>query len=98
MLHCHGDVARSLPQSEQEPPATRSVAGSSPPALALGNLFLLDCGLVARIDRDATRLHRVRHLAHEINLEEAVLECGALDLHVVGQVEDTAERAGRDAL
>src|SRR5262249_28384408 len=49
-------------------------------------------------DRDLARLLRLGDLAHEIDVQESVLEGGAFDLDVVGKLEDALERARRDAL
>src|SRR5262245_6810541 len=53
---------------------------------------------VAVADRDLARLLRLGNLAHEIDVQESVLEARALHLDVVGKLEDALERAGRDAL
>src|SRR5438034_11604539 len=55
-------------------------------------------GSVAGFDRDPAWLHRLRHLTHQVDLQEPVLERGALHLNVVGQAELTPERAAGDAL
>src|SRR5262249_11646652 len=55
--------------------------------------------LRARVaDRDAARLHRLGDLAHEIDVQQPVLERGAPDLDVLGELEHALERARRDAL
>ena len=46
------------------------------------------------IDGDAPRLHGLGHLAHQLNLEQAIVEAGALHLYVVRQVELPLERPG----
>src|SRR5262245_52717232 len=53
---------------------------------------------LAIADRDLARLLGLGNLAHEINVQESVLEGRALDLDVVGQLEDALERTSRDAL
>src|ERR1043165_700128 len=56
-------------------------------------------GLVAACaDRNFARLHRLRNAPHEIDLQQAALERGALDLDVVIQIEMALERTRRDAL
>src|ERR1700751_1339760 len=49
-------------------------------------------------DRDLARLHRLRDLTHEIDVQESVLERRALDLDMLGELEHALERARRDAL
>src|SRR5205823_10238524 len=49
-------------------------------------------------DRDLARLLRLGNLTHEIDVQESVLEARALDLDVVGELEDALERARRNAL
>src|SRR5262249_43776506 len=64
---------------------------------ALGRLRVDHLGL-AIADRDLARLHRLRNLADEVDMEEAVLKRRALDLDVLGELKDALERARRDAL
>jgi hypothetical protein len=52
---------------------------------------------LAVADGDAARLEALRDIAHEVDVEQAVLEAGALDLDVVGELEAALERAGGDA-
>src|ERR1700737_2915491 len=49
-------------------------------------------------DGGLARLLRLGDLAHEINVQEAVLERRTLDLDVVGELEDALESTRRDAL
>src|SRR6202521_4684625 len=49
-------------------------------------------------DWDRPRLHRLRNLAHEVDVQETVLQARAFDLHVVGELEATFEGPLRDAL
>src|SRR5262249_9721088 len=53
---------------------------------------------LAIADRDLAGLLRLGNLTHEIDVQESILEGRALDLDVVGKLEDALERAGRDAL
>src|SRR5947199_3728743 len=53
---------------------------------------------LAIADRDLARLLRLGNLAHEIDVQESVLEGRTLDLDIVGKLEDALERASRDAL
>ena len=78
--------------------------------MTLGDLELFDLavgraagrldGLVAGLahDLDATGPHRLGNLAHEVDVQHAVLEVGTLHLDVVGEAELPTEGAGRDAL
>ena len=60
---------------------------------------MLDLFIVlAGIDRNLTRLHRLGELPHQIDLQKSALERGALHLDVVGEVEDAPERTCRDAM
>src|SRR2546430_4721313 len=47
---------------------------------------------------DLARLLRLGNLAHEIDVQESVLQRRASHLDVVGKLEDALERARRDAL
>ena len=49
-------------------------------------------------DRDRPRLHCLWDLAHEVDVQEPVLEAGTLDLHVVSELEATFEVPRGDAL
>src|SRR6266481_4363382 len=65
--------------------------------LSLRSLDFDHLGL-AIADWDLAGLLRLGNLTHEIDVQESVLERRALDLDVVGKLEDALERAGRDAL
>jgi hypothetical protein len=52
---------------------------------------------VADADFDPARLHGLGHLAHQIELQQPVLERRAFDLNVVGKAEVTLERTGRSS-
>src|SRR5262245_43832651 len=56
----------------------------------------LACRL-AVADGNAARLQALRDIAHEVDIEEAVLEVGTLHLDVVGELEAPLDRAGGDA-
>src|SRR5437667_1642145 len=60
--------------------------------------FGLDHLVLAIADRDLARLLGLGNLAHEIDVQESVLEGRALDLDVVGKLEHALEGAGGDAL
>src|SRR6202049_1843257 len=49
-------------------------------------------------DRDRPRLHGLWDRAHEVDVQEPVLEAGTLDLYVVGELEATFEVPRGDAL
>src|SRR6476660_5146590 len=63
----------------------------------LGRLFVLD-GRVAVADRDRAGLLRLGNLAHEVDVQEAVLKLGALDLDEVGELESALESSSGNAL
>src|SRR5262249_33120106 len=54
--------------------------------------------LLTVADRDLAGLLGLGNLAHEIDVQEPVLEGRALHLDVIGELEDALERARRDAL
>ena len=53
---------------------------------------------VGAVDRDRTRLLGLGDLAHEVDVQETVLEVRALDLDKVGELEHALESARCDAL
>ena len=55
-----------------------------------------DGRLLAGLDRDALGLHRLWHLTHQVDHEQAVVQPRILDEHEVGKLEATLEAAGRD--
>src|SRR5688500_6649576 len=63
-----------------------------------GRLLFDLAGSAGVPDRDTPRLHRVRYFANQIDDQQAVLERGLLDLHIVGEVERPPERPGRNAV
>src|ERR1700732_2176052 len=62
----------------------------------LGRLDLQE--LAGTRDRDRPRLHGLRNLAHELDVQEPVLQARALDLDIVGELEATLEGSRGDAL
>ena len=52
----------------------------------------------AGVDRNPARLHGLRQLAHQIDLQEPVFKRRACHLDVVGEVEFAPELTSRDAL
>ena len=63
-----------------------------------GRLLFDLAGSIGVPDRNTPRLHRVGHFANQIDDQQAVLERGLLDLHIVGEVEHPPERPGGDAV
>src|SRR3977135_1037307 len=61
----------------------------------LGRLDVQD--FAGASDGDRPRLHGLRDLAHEVDVQEPVRQARAPDLHIVGEVEDTPERPPRHA-
>src|SRR6185437_9415374 len=84
---------------EAERFSCRAASTSALSSLALSRLGfqLLHVVPAAAIDGDAPRLHRFRHLAHELNGQEPVVEGCVLDLHVIRKAELALEIAGRDS-
>ena len=60
-------------------------------------LDLLDVAGGPAADRNAPRLHRLRHFPDQFDLQQAVVEGRALHLHIVGEVELALERTCRNA-
>src|ERR1700731_3062356 len=102
--------AASATSAESRFPARGSAdmhcaGGPRPPADWSGGLLLVDVlvgrargGVASRSNGDPARLHGLRHLAHQVDLQDAVLEPCTFDVDVVGQIELAAERPSRDAL
>src|ERR1700694_259286 len=65
--------------------------GADLPGLALDHLAI-------RGDRDGARFLRLGNLAHEIDVQETMLEGRTLDLDEVGELEDALKGAGGNAL
>jgi hypothetical protein len=49
-------------------------------------------------DGDVAGLQLVGNTPHQVDMEQPVLKCAAIDLDVIGQIEATLKRARRDAL
>jgi hypothetical protein len=60
--------------------------------------FFRLAGRRTRAKFDPPRLHRLRNLSRELNLEQAVLKRRSLDLNMIFEVELPFERARRNAL
>ena len=84
----HGEDARAAGAKQKAPRKTGALHSSDCQIVGgrLGRLFVLD-GRLAVADRDLARLLRLGNLAHEVDVQEAVLELRALDLDVVGKLE-----------
>src|SRR5436189_2337744 len=66
----------------------------------LGGRFRLHLALDhvrAGVDRDLPGLLRLRNLAHEVDVQEAILQSRALHLDEIGKLEDALKGARRDA-
>src|SRR5215470_11449790 len=57
-----------------------------------------DLTVLGRGDADGTRLHGFRNLAHQVDMQEAVLQFCSLNLDEVRNPEYALERPCRDAL
>ena len=53
-------------------------------------------GLLAACNLDAARLHRFRQFALKLDLQEAIVETGALHLHKIREVEAAARTLGME--
>src|SRR5262249_12326926 len=83
----HGPAAITAAQTKSAPEIRGAVVWCQ--GRALGRFGLDDLGLGFAVpDRDLTRLLGFRNLADEIDVQQAVLEAGVLDLDMVGQLED----------
>src|SRR5260370_19814765 len=81
------------------PKVDRSDSAAGP--LRSGRLAVLDLLAVvaiAGVDRNPARLHGLRQLAHQLDLQEPVFKRRACHLDIVGEVELAPERTSRDAL
>jgi hypothetical protein len=89
-------VSRSTPSRCESAPTP----GRSHPVLSsgsdLGRLDLQDPA--GARNRDRPRLHRLWDLAHEVDVQEPVLQARTLDLDMVGELEATFEVPRGDAL
>src|SRR5258708_3223379 len=81
------------------PKVDRSDSAAGP--LRSGRLAVLDLLVVvaiAGVDRNPARLHGLRQLAHQLDLQEPVFKRRACHLDIVGEVELAPERTSRDGL
>src|SRR5688572_13573927 len=85
---------RSVRSNPIEPLTEAALAQA---ALILGSLGFDHLDLT-RADWDLSRLLRLGNLAHEINVQESVLESGTLHLDVIGKLKHALECTCRDAL
>src|SRR6185437_13828473 len=65
---------------------------------SLGSFRIDDLRVRLGADRDLARLLAFGNLAHEVDMQEAVLEIRAANLDMVGELELALERARCDAL
>src|SRR6185437_8356 len=99
---------RSLPQL----PATQGKGALTESALLVGSAGNRSLGALCRLavddlgllglaglggDRNIAGLHRLGQLAHEIDMQQAMLEAGALHHDMVGELESALEAARGDA-
>src|ERR1700722_4121039 len=82
----------------QKRPGIRGAPFKSQPGCLRSLLLVLNSVAVAIADRNRTRLFGLGDLAHEVDVQEAVLEARALHLDEIGQLEHTLEGARSDAL
>jgi hypothetical protein len=86
-----GRTNESAPKAGRSQNSTGRASGSD-----LGRLDLQE--LAGACDRDRPRLHGLGNLAHELDVQEPVLQARALDLDIVGELEATLEGSRGDAL
>src|SRR5580704_9816101 len=80
-------------------PESRGAAKIQPASASGSNLGRLDLQeLAGTCDGDRPSLHRLRNLAHEVDVEEPVLQARAVDLDIVGELEATLEGSRGNAL
>src|SRR5271155_5535331 len=89
-IHLQADAKR--PDTGALPNCIRFLPSGS----ELGRLDLQDSA--GARDRDRPRLHRLWDLAHEVDVQEPVLQARTLDLHMVGELEAAFEVPRGDAL
>src|SRR5580693_9318654 len=93
-----GQQARLVEKSKQPPGDLRGTYQPRRlPRLSSGRpgFDFADAGRRRTVDRDPARLHRFRDFADQFDLKQPVVERGALDLNIVGQVELALERPRR---
>jgi hypothetical protein len=83
-------VASNLDEVGCAPPCPDGTAAAAIASLGRRRFDLLNSRRAA--DRDASRLHGFRDLAHQVDDQKAILEAGALDLDVVGEGERAPTR------
>src|ERR1700757_4257734 len=90
------------PSSGGGPSARRGPPSPAVTWISSSDLRMLDSadlvGLLAACNLDAARLHRFRQFALELDLQEAIVETGALHLHKIREVEAAFERPPGDAM
>src|SRR5207244_4802908 len=79
---------RSRPKGKR--PSIRGAPKIQPARVSGSDLGRLDLQeLAGTRDRDRPRLHGLRNLAHEVDMQEPVLQARSLDLDIIGQLEAT---------
>src|SRR5207344_389326 len=79
-------------------PGSRGAPKIQPASASGSDLGRLDLQeLAGTYDRDRPRLHRLWNFAHEVDVEEPVLQARALDLDMVSELETTLEGPRGDA-
>src|ERR1700742_5351869 len=96
---------RIPPSGGGGPSARRGPPSPAVTWISSSDLRMLDSadlvGLTERLaacNLDAARLHRFRQLTLELDLQEAIVEAGALHPHKIGKVEAAFERPPGDAM
>src|SRR5580704_14330961 len=80
-------------------PESRGAAKIQPASASGSNLGRLDLQeLSGTCDGDRPSLHRLWNLAHEVDVEEPVLQARAVDLDIIGELEATLEGSRGNAL
>jgi hypothetical protein len=86
-VHARAQVQRLLS------PGRRSPSNNQPSGRFALDLLAIGCSQI--VDRDPARLHGVRNLSNQLDLEQAVVEPCSLDPDVGGQNELPLERPRR---
>src|SRR5215204_2324702 len=82
-------ITGKAPGNRSPPRIRQTLSGSDPSRLQK---------LAGARNWDRTRLHRLRNLAHKLDVKEPVLQARAFDLNMVGELESTFEGPLGDAL
>src|ERR1700730_5849251 len=93
-----GQPPARLGRAREAPKSTDRIAAGPLRSGRLAVLDLLVVVAIAGVDRNPARLHGLRQLAHQLDLQEPVFKRRACHLDIVGEVELAPERTSRDAL